>query len=108
MSLRVPADATTFEVPYGFFAGAYEGDERTDGATFSVLWADGSDVRLLATRTLDPDHYAEDRGLLTFSGPLPPSTTGRARLLLHTGAGKNNTKDWTCWGRVNFAAEAAK
>lgn len=102
MSVRVPAEAKRFDVHFGFFADAYRGNEVTDGATFSVVWADGPVTRVLATRTLDPVNQPGDRGLQTFSGELPPSTTGRARLLLHTAPGRNNVKDWTCWSRVTF------
>jgi len=102
MSLRVPADATRFAVRFGFFADAYQGEEQTDGATFSVVWFDGAERRVLATRTLDPANRPDDRGMQSFTGALPAGATGRARLLLRTEAGRSNTKDWTCWGRVDF------
>ncbi len=102
MSLKVPVDATRFEVKYGFPEDAYQGDAVTDGATFQVIWADGTDWRVLAERTLDPAKEPRDRGLLTLEGVLPVSKSGRGRLVLHTRAGRTTTKDWTCWGPCLF------
>jgi hypothetical protein len=102
MSLRVPAGATHLEIPFGFPPDAYEGKIKTDGATFSVIWADGSDWRVLATRRLDPAETPGDRGLQKFACDLPAPGSGPARLLLHTDRGRTATNDWTCWGLSTF------
>jgi hypothetical protein len=102
LSLRIPADAKHYEVKFGFPSDAYDGDHPTDGATFQLIWAEGSDFRVLAERTLDPRSHPQDRGVHSFTGMLPAPKSGPARLLLHTKAGKTNTKDWTCWGLCIF------
>ena len=102
MSLRVPTAATHFEIKYGFLPDAYLKEPKTDGATFSVVWTDGSVRQVLASRTIDPVNQPGERSLLTFTGELPASATGRARLLLHTSPGATATKDWTCWGNCAF------
>ena len=102
MSLRVPPDTRHFEIKYGFLPDAYLTEPKTDGATFSVVWTDGPVRLVLATRTLDPVNRPEERGLLTFSGEIPPSSSGQARLMLHTSPGASSTKDWTCWGNCTF------
>jgi len=103
--LRVPANATRFEIGYGILPDAYAAEPKTAAATFSVVWADGPRTEVLAVRTLDPAGHPGDRCRLTFAGPLPPSTSGRARLLLHNSPGRSTNKDWTCWGAPYFYPE---
>lgn len=98
----VPAAARHAAVQFGFIAGAYaEGADRTDGATFSLKLIEGARVTVLAERTLEPATNPADRGLQRFECALPPRR-GPARLHLVVHARGSTTKDWTCWGELEF------
>jgi hypothetical protein len=99
---QIPPEATRGEVQFGFEEDAYApAGERTDGATFSVELIDQEMVTILASRTLDPVANPADRGVQQFTFDIP-ARTARSKLALRVSAGRNMTKDWTCWGTVVF------
>lgn len=99
--VNVPKDARHVHVSYGYPPAAYEADPKTDGATFTVKWVEGTREQVLFTRVIDPANQPADRGLQQIEIELPPSA-GSARLHLVTSAGINDTKDWTSWSRPEF------
>lgn len=99
---EIPPEATRGLVQFGFEEGAYApGDVRTDGATFSVELVDEETVTILASRTLDPVARPGDRGLQQFKFDLP-ARSARSKLALRISPGPNMSKDWTCWGDIEY------
>ena len=98
----VPARAKRGSVRFGFVPDAYaNAQDGTDGAVFIVEFHSNGAFTELARRTLDPVRSPNDRDLQTMAFELPPHT-GEAHLILRIDAGKNMTKDWTCWGDPDF------
>jgi len=85
---------------YGFFAGAFTGDGKTDGAQFVVEWtdADGNTTELL-NRSLDPLHTPAERADQTFDLSLPPGR-GQVTLVTREGAAGDISFDWVYWADV--------
>lgn len=99
---RIPVSATRARVQFGFEDGAYApAREQTDGATFSVEMIDEQTATVLASRTLDPAANPADRGLQEFAFAIPEHSE-RTKLALRVNAGQTMTKDWTCWGDIEF------
>jgi hypothetical protein len=96
---ELPAGAKTLVGRFGYLPAAYEGDARTGGAEFRVVWSDGTVERTLFSRTLDPRDNPADRGLHSFSVPLA-GVTGRIYLVID--AGSDNGWDWTAWTGVEI------
>jgi hypothetical protein len=98
----VPDRARRGSVRFGFVPDAYADlKDGTDGAVFIVELHSNGTFTELARRTLDPVRSPEDRGLQTMTFELPVHTA-EAHLILRIDAGKNMTKDWTCWGDPKF------
>jgi hypothetical protein len=104
MTIKVPPQARTVEVAYGFPPGAY-GDsepEKTDGATFVIEWnGDGRKVALLNV-LVNPVDNPDQRQLLRFKADLPASADPEAHVVFRTLPGATMTRDWTCWSRPEF------
>jgi len=99
---QIPAGATRARVQFGIEPDAYApATEQTDGATFSIELIDEQTVTPLALRTLDPLANPADRGLQEFAFAIP-AHSARTKLVLRVNAGRTMTKDWTCWGEVEF------
>ncbi len=96
---ELPAGATTIRGRFGYLPAAYEGDARTGGAEFRVVWSDGTVEHTLFSRFLDPRENPADRGLHSFSVPLA-GVTGRIYLVID--AGSDNGWDWTAWTGVEI------
>ncbi|MSU45621.1 MAG: hypothetical protein EXS42_00475 [Lacunisphaera sp.] len=103
MVVKVPLQAATVEVTYGFPPGAYTGEgDKTDGATFQIEWeGDGRKVMLLDA-VINPVANPAHRPLLHFKGELPATTDEKARLTFRTLPGATVTKDWTCLSLPEF------
>lgn len=102
MEFEVPAGATTIAGRFGYPTGAYEGDARTNGADFRVVWSDGTTEHILFHRYLDPRNNPADRGLQSFSAPLTGITSGRVLLVIDPGPGGDNGWDWTAWTGIEI------
>ena len=99
---KVPDDAKTVTLSYGFSPGAHE-PPGTDGAGFEVFFYDGKDRRELFGRWLDPVTMEDHRGLQHVTLNLPPVVKpGEGRLILQTRQGESWAKDWTCWAAPRF------
>ena len=96
---ELPAGATTITGRFGYLPAAYEGDARTGGAEFRVVWSDGTVEHTLFSRTLDPRNNPADRGLHSFSASLA-GVTGRVFLVVDPGS--DNGWDWTAWSGVEI------
>jgi hypothetical protein len=77
--------------------GSYEGELRTDGVDFIVLWTDGESTKTLASRFLTPTTNPHDRGLKHFEIDLPASD-GETQIILMSATGGSDQKDWAYWG----------
>jgi hypothetical protein len=104
MVVKVPLEAKTVKVAYGFPPGAWAGapDDRTDGATFQIEWEDDGRKVMLLDVKLDPAANPADRPLQHFEGALPASSDAKARLNFRTLPGATMTRDWTCWSLPEF------
>lgn len=116
VQLHAPAEVTLPARPaggaflvgdVGLPPGAYSGEGRSDGIELVVLWepADGSAVRELFRRRLDPARRAADRGVVSWAVDLRPHGEGRALVRLETGPAGDASFDWSCLGGVGYAAE---
>ncbi|MFM1852119.1 MAG: hypothetical protein RIS54_1803 [Verrucomicrobiota bacterium] len=101
MTFDVPPGATTVRGNFGFVAGAYTGEGKTNGAVFSVIWTAGQDSRIVFERSLDPATRPDDRGLQSFDVHLPQSS-GRIVLKVSPGPFNINAFDWTGWSAIEF------
>ncbi len=102
MVFDVPSGAGEINGYYGFVEGAYSNGGKTNGATFSVIWADGNNEPIvLHERFLDPRHKVNDRGLQKFHAKVPQ---GRGMVYLQIGPGPFNefAFDWTGWSGIEF------
>jgi len=103
MILEVPADTRAVSGRFGFPPDAYEGELRTDGATFRISWTDGTRRVELLSRRLQPAEEPGDRGLQAYRVELPvPRPGARVRLSLESDTGVRSIKDWTCWSAPEF------
>ncbi|HLP03537.1 MAG TPA: hypothetical protein VK163_16030 [Opitutaceae bacterium] len=98
----LPAGAATLAGRFGYLAGAYEGDARTNGAEFRVVWTDGVSEHVLFRRYLDPRNTPADRGLQGFTVPLAAVKSGRVSLVIDAGPGGDNGWDWTAWAGIEI------
>lgn len=101
MTFDVPPGATTIRGNFGFVAGAYTNEGKTNGAVFSVIWTAGQDSRIIFERSLDPATRPDDRGLQSFDVHLPQSS-GRIVLKVSPGPFNINAFDWTGWSAIEF------
>ncbi|MBE34296.1 MAG: hypothetical protein CMI16_01830 [Opitutaceae bacterium] len=102
MIFEVPSGAGEINGYYGFVKGAYSDEGKTNGAIFSVIWADeNNEPVVLHERFLDPRHKVNDRGLHKFHAKVPQ---GRGIVYLRIGAGAYNefAFDWTGWSGIEF------
>ncbi|MCC6415533.1 MAG: hypothetical protein IT582_06465 [Opitutaceae bacterium] len=101
MVFDVPLGATMVRGDFGFIAGAYSNGGRTNGSRFTVYWTDGSDRKILHERYLNPATQLNDRGLQSFSAPLP-SGLGQVVMTIDPGAHGAYAFDWTAWSGLEF------
>ncbi len=87
---------------FGFLAGAYSNDGKTDGAEFSISWLAQNKVIPLFKRYLDPIRAIGDRDLQLFN--LDLSNYGKGKLLFRTDPGPNHNLswDWTVWSDIEI------
>lgn len=102
LTVKVPRGATQVRVTYGINPDAYAAAPFTDGATFEMLWKQGTREEVVFRRSLNPLDVSADRGALSFDGALPETGVDGALLVLKTIPGQTTTKDWTCWGVPDF------
>lgn len=103
-AVRVPKEAGTFEIFYGYPPGAYAEDPKTDGAMFQIDWEGDGKVVSLLSMVVDPERNPKQRKLQSFTGTLPETKDPNARLVFRTLPGATTTKDWTCWTMPDFMA----
>ena len=99
--LAVEHGAVELRGAYGFVAGAYTNDGRTNGANFGVYWSDGNDTMVLHERFLDPVTRVNDRGLQKFSAKLPKGK-GHVTFRIDPGPNGEYAYDWTAWTGIEF------
>ena len=102
MVFNVPPGATTLSGQHGFLAGAYAGDNNTNGADFVITWSDGKDAVEIYRRFLNPKHVPADRGLIKFQVDLKPYIGGRLYLRTLPGPYNDMGWDWTAWSKINI------
>lgn len=102
IEFKVDFPATRLSGKFGFTMGAYTPPNATDGAEFLVKWI-GADGRAdtLFDRLLRPSTEVKDRGMQSFSVPLP-SGGGRVILEITPGPKGDISFDWTYWAHVKF------
>ncbi|MCC6415532.1 MAG: hypothetical protein IT582_06460, partial [Opitutaceae bacterium] len=101
MTFEIPPGATEISGKFGFVAGAYTDEGKTNGAVFTVVWSSGSESQVIFERTLDPATRANDRGLQAFKAHLPQST-GKVELRIGPGRYNINAFDWTGWTGIEI------
>jgi hypothetical protein len=95
MQFSLSGRETRWQFDYGFQAGAYTDDGRTDGATFIVeLKRTDQPSRTLFSRRLDPAKVEADRGRLHGDMALPPIQKGD-QLVMRIDAHESTGWDWT-------------
>jgi hypothetical protein len=100
---KVPPEAKSVQVSYGFPEDAIEGKDATNGAIFSIILVDGEIRTQLREHRLEPNLYPQHRGLHEVTLELPPSLNpDKVHLVLETDAMGNNSKDWTFWSMPRF------
>jgi len=102
LTFAVPRGSTLVE---GHFGVLRISREHTSDLRFTVELVHAGGRELLFERTLDPAHDDADRGLQSFSVPLPPgesSTAGELVLGTSVGPSTRTRADWGCWGGVEF------
>ena len=102
MVFKVPSGAGEINGYYGFVEGAYTNEGKTNGAVFTVVWADeNNQPTVIHERFLDPRHRVNDRGIQTFHAKVPQ---GRGTVYLRVSAGpfKEFAFDWTGWSGIEF------
>lgn len=102
MTFDVPKGASALTGAFGFLEAAYTGDNRTDGARFTISFVSAADETVLLERTLDPLNKLNDRGLQSFRLALPPNQAGYLRLRVHPGPHNVYAWDWTAWTGLNL------
>jgi len=102
MSVKVPRQAVSLAISYGFPPAAYAPGDPTDGARFQIEWQNGAETVVLLDRTLDPAKNIADQGMQNFSVRLPESKQGEPLVTFRTLPGATNNKDWTCWSTPEF------
>lgn len=102
LSVRVPEGAVRAEIYFGLLPGTYQEDPKTDGVTFEVIWAQGSDWRKVYSRTLDPMLNLDQRGIQSATITLPEGKHHPTRLILHTDQRVHPAKDWAGWGGITY------
>ncbi|HKB58298.1 MAG TPA: hypothetical protein VKC51_11995, partial [Lacunisphaera sp.] len=101
MIFEVPAGASELIGAFGFVAGAYSNGGRTNGATFTISWSDGTNPTMLHERFLNPATMLNDRGLQKFRVRLPKGS-GRVTLRVDPGPFGEFAYDWTGWTDIQF------
>jgi hypothetical protein len=101
-AVKVPVQAGSFEISYGYPPAAIAEAPRTDGAIFQIDWEAAGRIVSLLNVTLDPLNNPEHRKVQVFRGDLPVTTDPDARLIFRTLPGATTTKDWTCWTMPDF------
>src|SRR5262245_13060999 len=96
-SLVVPPGSRLVRGSLGYLPEAYEGEGRTDGAGFRIVWWHGGHREGLFERFLDPLRVASDRGLIPFAVPFDGSAGGAIDLEVDPGPRGDNAWDWTAW-----------
>lgn len=91
---EVPEDAHAVEIGFGYLAAATAGQNAPDGAIFSVYSVSGDAQHKLFSRTVDPLHNPDDRGLLTSRFGLPADVD---KLRFEIDAHGHPSWDWTYW-----------
>ena len=95
-------EVTTVRGFYGFFAGAYSGEGKTDGVQFVIEWTDPSGhTTELLNRLLDPINMPADRNEQSFNLTLPPGQ-GQLSLITREGPRSDITYDWVYWSDVTI------
>jgi hypothetical protein len=97
ISFDYPSCVRKVRISYALPPGSYEGELRTDGVDFIVLWTDGESTKTLASRFLTPTTNPHDRGLKHFEIDLPASD-GETQIILMSATGGSDQKDWAYWG----------
>jgi len=103
MISKVPPEASSVQITYGFPDDAIEGEYATNGAIFFITLVDGDTRTQLREHRLEPNLYPQHRGLHEVTLDLPPSfNSDNLHLVLETDAMGNNSKDWTFWSTPRF------
>jgi hypothetical protein len=81
---------------YGLLSSAYEGENRTDGATFRIEIRRGDASSVVFERHLNPLEVEADRGVHAANVALPPLKPGdELTVTLGAGPNGNDAWDWT-------------
>jgi hypothetical protein len=102
MDFVLPTGAQEISGAFGYLPGAYQGDARTDGAEFRVVWTDGAQQAVLFSRYLDPRAKPDDRGLQSFRVDLRGRAGGQLRLEVDPGPNHDHGWDWTAWTAIEI------
>lgn len=93
---------------FGLLDAAHQNGNATDGVEFVVEYVPVSGAAtVLFRRLLEPVTEPRDRGLQSFSVPLPPAAAGRVILRTQNPAGHNAAWDWSLWSDLRFAGPPA-
>ncbi len=97
-----PRGAQELAGAFGYPPGAYQGDGKTDGAIFRVVWDRGGEQAVLFSRHLQPRDHPADRGLQSFRVDLRNVAGGQLRLEVNPGPYNDTGWDWTAWTEIEI------
>jgi hypothetical protein len=102
MKFSIPLGATQISGAYGFEESAYTVG-TTDGAEFRIeLQSQDGSTNILHSLLLEPKTKPQDRGLHTFTVPIPPGAHGAIVLQALPGPRNDTTWDLTCWADIEI------
>lgn len=103
MISKVPPNAKSVQISYGFPDDAIEGEISTNGAIFFIWFYDGNTRIQLREHRLEPNLYPQHRGLQEVTLELPSlADPDNAKLIMETDAMGDSAKDWTFWSEPKF------
>tara|TARA_R110002096_G_scaffold427769_1_gene638767 strand:+ start:94 stop:690 length:597 start_codon:yes stop_codon:yes gene_type:complete len=103
MISKVPPEANSVQISFGFPDDAIEGNPSTNGAIFYIWFYDGEKRIQLREHRLEPKLYPQHRGLQEITIELPPRVDpANTKLIFETDAMGDTAKDWTFWSMPRF------
>jgi hypothetical protein len=102
MIFDMPAGAKSVTGQFGILPAAYSDGNRTNGAEFVIVWANGKESVEIFRRLLEPMTKSKDRGLMSFEVDLSKFAGGRLYFRTLPGPYNDFGWDWTAWTAIEI------